>query len=135
MRLLVAVALVAVVAACGGSDATTTTVVTDGPTPSIIPDDPELRRNIYGVGINGVGTLGAPEESWIALAEAGCQQGAWDWGTARALGDQFLSTYDPDATTEPAAMAQTVWLMTILGCRQLFPQGAIERGPPPPVGP
>lgn len=83
------------------------------------------------MGINGVGTLDAPEESWIELAELGCQEGAWDWGIARARGGLFLAQYDTDGATEGAAMAQTVWLMTILGCRDLFPQGAIDRGPPP----
>lgn len=133
-RVLILVFLV--VAACGGADEDP--VVPTRPADALIPEDEAIYRQIFETAINQTG-LTLPVERWVQLAEAGCRQGAWQRPVAQGLAQAFIDSLDEDqqehlefvgAPGSVGEISRLIWMISLAGCRDEFPQAEIERGPP-----
>ncbi len=88
---------------------------------------------------NMLGISADDPELWRGRLSRSCTEGVWDHDVAFALASTFM-TADEDAglsmrvpgTEEPTveAAAQALWLMAVNVCRERFPAGSIDRGPP-----
>ena len=130
MRRLITVALI--LAACGGGSEATTTTESAAPPETIIP--PETAQLVIDTARNQAGTEIATEEEWLAIGEAACRDGAWDWGVARVMAADLLASKPAVEGVTHDSLSQVIWIMAVTGCRDRFPAGAIERGPPDPQG-
>lgn len=95
-----------------------------------VPAVEDVHNAIVATGINQTGLAEVSRERWVELAEAGCRQGAWDTGIARTLATAFLNSVASETAVPLDLMTQTVWLVTVTGCRDRVPPAALERGPP-----
>lgn len=94
----------------------------------------EEAERIALIGWNATGLTSWSPDDWVRLADAGCRGGAWDHDEARRLADEALRG-PVDAQQSLAGLtdddlAGVVWLVTIERCRDRFPHGAIDLGPP-----
>jgi len=74
-----------------------------------------------------------PRAAWDDFALAGCDEGAWDRGVNFALAEDFsilpFSSLET-ITNDQVLVAELMWLNAVALCGDIFPAGAIERGPP-----
>ncbi|NND02678.1 MAG: hypothetical protein HKN91_07815 [Acidimicrobiia bacterium] len=77
------------------------------------------------VGLNEVG-----EDAWYRLADRACSMGAWNFAVARALAGDFLANEAANFSRTNDEMADAVWFVAVTACRDLFPQPALDLGPP-----
>jgi len=136
MRAVVVVLLILVVAACGGGGEDA--VVPTRPADALIPEDEAIYQQIFETAINQTG-LTLPVERWVQLAEAGCRQGAWQRPVTQGLAEAFIDSLDEDqqahlefvgAPGSVGEISRLIWIISLAGCRDEFPQAEIERGPP-----
>ncbi len=87
--------------------------------------------------LNQVGLDQTDVTIWTERLRQACTQGVWDDDVALALAKQFvdqdqaLSLRDPSLGEATATEAATsLWIMAVQACRDEFPPGAIEGGPP-----
>jgi hypothetical protein len=130
------VLLILAAAACTSSQGDP--VVPTRPADALIPVDEAIYRQIFETAINQTG-LTLPVDRWVQLAEAGCRQGAWQRPVAEGLAASFIDSLDEDqqahlesigAISTVGEMSRLVWMISLAGCRDQFPQAEIERGPP-----
>lgn len=94
---------------------------------------PEYEINLSAAEIKdqGVAVTGRSDIStfeWVNVATRACNEGAWDWDVAKQIFDEDIRAM-ADGTARGGA--QSVWLLLTGTCRELIPQEAIDRGPPP----
>ena len=132
----VSILLVPAVAACGGAGEDP--AVPTRPADALIPEDDAIYQQIFETGINQTGLI-LPVERWVQLAEAGCRQGAWQRPVAQGLAQAFIDSLDEEqrahlesvgASGSVGEISRLVWIISLAGCRDEFPQAEIERGPP-----
>ena len=88
---------------------------------------------------NMLGISADDPELWRARMSRSCTEGVWDHDVALALASTFM-TADEEAglsirvpgADEPTIelAAHALWLTAVNVCRERFPAGSIERGPP-----
>ena len=87
---------------------------------------------------NSVGLQQTDPDVWFERLGEMCGEGVWDHDVARRLGARY-QTEDIDFSLTPGILpegvpvhqpAQSVWLIAVEVCRDQFPEGAIEEGPP-----
>jgi hypothetical protein len=118
-----------VVAAAGGSFG-----AESGPTELTVDETQQIQ-----VWINQLGLNQFDPAVWRSRFDRMCGEGVWNPDVALALSGEFIDT-DLDAGASvrsenigpPLAEngAVALWLMAVNTCRDRFPQGAIEQGPP-----
>ena len=71
--------------------------------------------------------------------ERACTEGVWDRDVATQLAEEFIQedlavSVRAEGSGPPSAGegAQALWIMAVNVCRDVFPDGAIEDGPPSP---
>ncbi|MCL1692274.1 MAG: META domain-containing protein [Actinomycetia bacterium] len=76
---------------------------------------------------------------WRDRFDRMCTDGVWDPDVALALSSEFIATdLEAGASTRSSGLgppssqdgASALWLMAVNTCRDRFPEGAIEQGPP-----
>ena len=119
-----------VVAACGTSTDTDVNVV---------EIDEDWLEPAISIWINQVGLNQTDPEVWRNRLGLACNDGVWNEDVARRLAIQFIAAdlalpgraaNLPDPTAGDGAHA--LWLMAVQVCRDEFPPGAIDQGPPTP---
>jgi hypothetical protein len=95
---------------------------------------PEYQINLTAVEVKdqGVAMTGRSDISafeWMNIATRACNEGAWDWDVAKQV---FVEDIVAMADGTSRGGAQAVWLLLTGTCRELIPEDAIDRGPPPP---
>lgn len=125
------VALLAAVGACGNGNAAGSVVALDA------SDDQIAQAALTWV--NMLGLAQTDVELWRGRMERACGEGVWNEDVARALAEEFIAEDLPVSVRAPelgapatGEGAQALWLMAVNVCRDAFPQGAIESGPPQP---
>lgn len=135
-RALVAAAVMAITAtACARVEIETrATVITS----NITADDGELKV-VAQNWVNSLGLTQPDPEVWRERLGIACAEGVWDRDVARRLAAEFIDEDLPlsrrvpdlgDPTADEGAIA--LWIMAAQVCREAFPPGAIETGPPTP---
>lgn len=89
--------------------------------------------------VNQLGLNRTDVATWTTRFRLACSRGVWEPDVARELAEDFIredlpfSVRSPDLG-EPSTdeAAQVLWTMTVQVCRDAFPPGAIESGPPRP---
>lgn len=103
-----------------------------------IESDDEALRRVYATWINQLGLERDEPQVWRSRLEEACSQGVWDRTVAVALAERYVKedahlggTAD-DSAPSPSkeAAADALWLMAVEVCRDRFPAGAVEEGPP-----
>ena len=122
--LSLALALLTILASCGGANEA------DSDVRATLPDRDELRQEVFSTGTNQVGMTDAGSDAWFALAEDACDRGAWAHDVARSLGEEFLSKNGSESSVSVDQMASAVWLVAVTACRDRFPPSALDLGPP-----
>ncbi len=95
---------------------------------------PEYQINLTAAevrdqGVNMTGRTDISSFEWMNIATRACNEEGWEWDTARQIfADDIVGM--ADGTSRGGA--QAVWLLVSATCRDLIPQDAIDRGPPPP---
>ena len=97
----------------------------------MLPDDPDLRHEVFLTGTSTVGLTEVGEDAWYALADRACLLGGWNHGMARALATEFAEGLPQKSDVIVDEMAVAVWLIAARACHELVPQGALKLGPPP----
>lgn len=98
--------------------------------------DEELRPAV-GTWVNTTGLLEDDADLWRQRLSEACDQGVWDDDIAGRLADRYVDD-DLDAAMEGVSdseelrgrAAQALWIMAVQVCREDFPEGEIEQGPP-----
>ena len=126
-RVLLALAAVCLVsvAACSGGDS-----IVEG-----VSEEHLIRQ--ASVWTNMLGLEQSDPVLWRERFERACSEGVWDPLVATQLAEEFI---DEDMTILgvrglgfPISVedgAQALWIMTVEVCRDAFPAGEIEEGPP-----
>lgn len=122
--------LVILVAGCGGtseSDLVTLQI-----------SDEQLNSQV-DTWVNQLGLAQTDPDLWRERLERACTEGVWHSDIAMQLAEEFIEEdlaasvrgegLDPP-TVESGA--QALWLMGVNVCRDAFPDGEIENGPPSP---
>ena len=125
MALLVAVT----VAAC---------VSSPRPLPDVSDDEILLQAGIWP---NFLGLRADDTDLWRRRLGRACNSGVWNHDVAIALGAEFMAEDESSGRSIRAAgfeqptaeqAGQALWLMAVNVCREQFPRGSIETGPPGP---
>ena len=123
---LSAVCLVSI-AACSSS---TTTGIVDG-----VSDEHLIRQ--ASVWTNMLGLEQSDPVVWRERFERACSEGVWDTPVATQLAQEFIDQDEAilgiGGLGFPHSVengAQAMWIMTVEVCRDAFPAGEIEEGPP-----
>ena len=71
--------------------------------------------------------------------ERACSEGVWERDVARQLAEEFIDedlakSVRAEGSGPPTVEegAQSLWMMAVNVCRDAFPDGEIEKGPPSP---
>ena len=98
--------------------------------------DEEIER-VAGTWVNQFGAVQTDPDVWRDRLTDACTDGVWSPNVAFELADQYLAedreTFagDGDATMPATAeAANALWTMAAQVCRDSFPAGAIDAGPP-----
>lgn len=97
--------------------------------------DEEIER-VAGTWVNQLGLMQTDPNEWRDRLTDACTEGVWDPDVAFELADQYLAedreTFAGDDAGLPATAeaADTLWTMAAQVCRDSFPAGAIDAGPP-----
>ena len=117
------VGVLLLVAGCGDS------------TPELEFDEEQLVQEIQ-TWPNFVGLLQTDPDVWRQRLVRACTEGVWETEVAVALAEEFIGedmvvSVRAGGDTPPVEMgAQALWLMAVNVCRDSFPDGEIEEGPP-----
>ena len=122
-RLMIILALVTSLAACSGGDLLEVT-------------DEELRPAVL-CWVNATGLVEDDADLWRRRLTEACDRGVWDDEVAKRLADQYVDE-DLDVAMEGVSdseemrrrASQALWIMAVQVCREGFPDGEIEEGPP-----
>jgi len=92
-----------------------------------------------GTWVNSLGLMQNDPGVWRERIERACIEGVWDRDAAMQLAEEFI---EEDLATSVRAQgsgppsvvdgARALWTMAVNACRDAFPAGAIEDGPPSP---
>ena len=115
--------LVVLLAACAGGD-------------SLDVTDEELGPAVV-TWVNQTFLVEDDIDLWRQRLTEACDQGVWDDEVAERLADRYVDD-DLDAAMEGVSdseelrgrAAQALWIMAVQVCRDDFPEGEIEEGPP-----
>lgn len=125
-RLLAAVAMLMLVAGCASSSSAVLADVSD--------DEIE---SVAVTWVNQLGLTQTDSNVWRDRLTAACTEGVWDPDVAFELADQYLvedretfAGVDDAAPPTTAEAADTLWTMAVQVCRDAFPPGTIDAGPP-----
>jgi hypothetical protein len=126
MRFPAAVAILVLVAGCSSGSST---VLAD------VSDD-EIER-VAGTWVNQFGLVQTDPNEWRHRLTEACTEGVWSPEVAFELADRYLAedreTYaggDDAALPATTEAATALWTMAAQVCRDSFPAGAIDAGPP-----
>jgi hypothetical protein len=105
-------------------------------TPLLDVTDEELRPAVV-TWVNQTGLVEDDADVWRQRLTEACDQGIWDDEVAMELADRYVDE-DLDVAMEGvsdgtqlrARAAQALWIMAVQVCRDDFPVGEIEDGPP-----
>ena len=104
--------------------------------PAIEMSDEQLVPQI-GTWVNQLGLAQTDPVVWRQRLERACNEGVWEPEVARRLAEEFIeedlvmSVRDEGSGLPPVeAGAQSLWIMAVNVCRDAFPEGEIEDGPP-----
>lgn len=117
------VGLLLLLAGCGDS------------TPELELDDEQLFQQI-GTWTNQLGLSQTDPDVWRQGLVRACTEGVWEPDVAVALAEEFidedmvLSVRARGDTPRVEEGAQSLWLIAVNVCRDSFPDGEIEKGPP-----
>lgn len=94
-------------------------------------------ETVAGTWVNRLGLIQTDPDVWRNRLTDACTEGVWDPDVALELADQYLTddreTFaGSDDATMPATeeAANALWTMAAQVCRDSFPTGAIDAGPP-----
>ncbi len=85
---------------------------------------------------NQVGLGQTDHEVWRARLQRACAEGVWDFAVAERLAAEFieedlpLSVRGDSSVPDVLHGSQALWLMARNACGELFPQEALDKGPP-----
>ena len=122
-RQMIILGLVTPLAACSGGA-------------SLDVTDEELRPAVL-TWVNTTGLVKEDADLWRERLTEACDQGVWDDEVAERLIHRYVDE-DLDAAMEGVSdseelrerAAQALWIMAVQVCRDDFPEGEIEEGPP-----
>lgn len=127
---LLILGLMMVTAGCGDSS---------GSEPSKIEIADEQLIPQISTWVNNLGLAQTDPVVWRQRLERACTEGVWEREVARRLAQEFINEdqvvsvraegLDPPSVEDGA---QSLWIMAVNVCRDLFPNGEIEDGPPSP---
>jgi hypothetical protein len=104
-------------------------------TPEIDVSDEQLTLQA-GTWVNNLGLLQTDPDVWRQRLVRACTEGVWEPEVAVELGEEFidedmvLSVRAGGDTPRAEEGAQALWLIAVNVCRDSFPDGEIEKGPP-----
>lgn len=104
-------------------------------TPELELDDEQLIQQI-GTWTNQMGLLQTDPDVWRQRLARACDEGVWDPEVAVTLAEEFIDEDMPLSvraggdTPWAGDGAQALWVMAVNTCRDAFPDGEIEKGPP-----
>ena len=113
----------------------TTTTVTSSPdtTTSSIVGQSALDGAI-ATWVNQTGIPQMDRELWTARLDRACAEGVWNDEVAYRLAAEFVVADVGDGVAPAAGeAAPALWLMAVNYCRDQFPAGEVEDGPPAPA--
>lgn len=94
-------------------------------------------ENVAGNWVNQLGLMQIDPNVWRDRLTEACTEGVWDSDVAFELADRYLAAdreafAGADDTALPATVeaADAVWTMAVQVCRDSFPAGTIDAGPP-----
>jgi len=126
LRFPAAIAILVLVAGCSSGSSAVLADVSD-----------EEIESVAGTWVNQLGLMQTDPTAWRDRLTDACTEGVWDPGVALELADQYLAEdrengagrddASPPATAEAA---DTLWTMAAQVCRDSFPAGSIDAGPP-----
>lgn len=128
MRLTVSCAVLAVLSASCGS--------TSG---SFEPEERVLNEAVV-IWANQLGLIQPDHEVWATRLKRACDEGVWDDEVAVRLATEFieedlpLSRRGGGSPPDPGEGAVALWLSAANACRDRFPPGEVDDGPPSPSG-
>lgn len=124
MRLLTAIAILALVAGCSSGSS------------SVLADvsDQEI-EDAAATWVNQLGLVRTDPNEWRDRLTDSCTEGVWDPDVAFELADRYLAEdretlAGNDAPPTATEAADTLWVMAAQVCRDSFPAGSIDAGPP-----
>lgn len=99
-------------------------------------NDEEI-ESVAGTWVNQLGLMQTDPNLWRDRLADACTEGVWDPDVAFELADRYVTedreTFaggDDAALPAPAEAADTLWTMAVQVCRDSFPAGTIDAGPP-----
>lgn len=113
----------------------------DAEPPAVVSDvtitDDALVEAAASLWLNQLGLSQTDVSLWRSRLQGACREGVWKEHVAHELAARYIaddlgtSIRDP-RTGVPSAEegAQVLWLMAVQVCRDSFPPGAVEAGPP-----
>lgn len=129
-RLLAAIAMVVLVTSCSSSSSTMLADVSN-----------DEIKSVAATWVNQLGLNQTDPTEWRDRLTEACTEGVWDSDVAYELADQYLvedrDTFaggDDVALPTTAEAADTLWTMAMQVCRESFPAGTIDAGPPSKPG-
>jgi hypothetical protein len=107
------------------------------PSPTVVDVTDEELRSVSSIWINQLGLVQDDLDVWRARLTEACSQGIWDEAVAVGLASQYVAEDQDDKPVSeefgsPSVQqaADALWLMAAQVCRDRFPAGTIEEGPP-----
>lgn len=125
MRLLAAIAILSIVAGCSSGSPTVLADVTD-----------QEIETVAATWVNQLGLMQTDTREWRERLTDACTEGVWDLDVAFELTDRYLAEGETSAGGDTASLPATVeaadvlWTMAVQVCRDSFPAGTIDAGPP-----
>jgi hypothetical protein len=125
---LVAIGFAVVAGGCGGNAA-------DDPVGITSSDEQLIQQS--GTWVNSLGLAQTDPGTWRTRLERACSEGVWDREVAMELATQFIEedvavSVRAEGLGMPSVEdgARALWTMAVNVCRDAFPVGAVEDGPP-----
>ena len=126
MRVLAAFAIMVLAVGCSSGSSAVLADVSDN----------EI-ESVAGNWANQLGLMQTDPNVWRGRLTDACTEGVWDPDVALDLADRYLAedretfTGGSDvAQPTTSAAADALWMMTVQVCRDSFPAGTIDAGPP-----